>query len=197
MCADRARDHAARLSDAPAADDSDAPPGRLYGLPIAIKDLRDVAGVRSTRGSPIFADYVPEKSDLLVTNLEARGGIVLAKSNTPEFGAGANTFNEVFGKTRNPWNTDKTCGGSSGGSDYRAGGRAGVAGVRQRLRRQPEDTRQLLLGRRIAPHAGPHLQRAGRASVRHSVGRGAYGQNRRRRRADAGTRRPGRTWQTP
>ena len=116
MCADRARDHAARLSDAPAEDDSDAPPGRLYGLPIAIKDLRDVAGVRSTRGSPIFADYVPEKSDLLVTNLEARGGIVLAKSNTPEFGAGANTFNEVFGKTRNPWNTNKTCGGSSGGS---------------------------------------------------------------------------------
>ena len=113
VCADRARGHAARLPDL---DESDTPRGYLHGLPIAIKDLKDVAGVRSTRGSPIFADHVPDKSDLLVTNLEAKGGIVLAKSNTPEFGAGANTFNEVFGKTRNPWDTSKTCGGSSGGS---------------------------------------------------------------------------------
>ncbi len=113
VCADRARDHAARLPDL---DEPDTPRGYLHGLPIAIKDLKDVAGVRSTRGSPIFSDNVPEKSDLLVTNLESRGGIVLAKSNTPEFGAGANTFNEVFGKTRNPWDTSRTCGGSSGGS---------------------------------------------------------------------------------
>ena len=113
LCADRAREHAARLADA-AIDD--APPGYLYGLPIAIKDLKDVAGVRSTRGSPIYADHVPDESDLLVTILESKGGVVLAKSNTPEFGAGANTFNEVFGKTRNPWNTATTCGGSSGGS---------------------------------------------------------------------------------
>ena len=113
VCADRAREHAVRLPDL---DESDTPRGYLHGLPIAIKDLKDVAGVRSTRGSPIFADHVPDKSDLLVTNLEDKGGIVLAKSNTPEFGAGANTFNEVFGKTRNPWDTSKTCGGSSGGS---------------------------------------------------------------------------------
>lgn len=113
LCADRARDHAARLPDL---DESDTPRGYLHGLPIAIKDLKDVAGVRSTRGSPIFADHIPDKSDLLVTNLEDKGGIVLAKANTPEFGAGANTFNEVFGKTRNPWDTSKTCGGSSGGS---------------------------------------------------------------------------------
>ncbi len=113
VCADRARGHAARL---PVLDKSDTPRGYLHGLPIAIKDLKDVAGVRSTRGSPIFSDNVPDKSDLLVTNLESKGGIVLAKSNTPEFGAGANTFNEVFGKTRNPWDTSKTCGGSSGGS---------------------------------------------------------------------------------
>ena len=78
--------------------------------------MKDVGGVLCTRGSPIFADHVPETSDLLVTILESRGGVVLAKSNTPEFAAGANTFNEVFGKTRNPWNTDLTCGGSSGGS---------------------------------------------------------------------------------
>ena len=113
ICADRAREHAARLPDL---DEPDTPRGYLHGLPIAIKDLKDVAGVRSTRGSPIFADHVPDKSDLLVTNLEDKGGIVLAKANTPEFGAGANTFNEVFGKTRNPWDTSKTCGGSSGGS---------------------------------------------------------------------------------
>lgn len=114
VCADRARDYAKRLMNSQ--PDDDAPPGQLYGLPIAIKDLKDVAGVRSTRGSPIYADHVPKKSDMLVTNIESKGGVVLAKSNTPEFGAGANTFNEVFGKTRNPWNTDLTCGGSSGGS---------------------------------------------------------------------------------
>ena len=75
-----------------------------------------MAGVRSTRGSPIFADHIPECSDYFVETIEARGGVVLAKSNTPEFGAGGNTFNEVFGKTRNPWDTSRTCGGSSGGS---------------------------------------------------------------------------------
>ena len=113
LCADRARDRVSRMASM---SPDEAPPGYLYGLPIAIKDLKDVAGVRSTRGSPIFRDHVPQTSDLLVTNLESKGGAVLAKSNTPEFGAGANTFNEVFGKTRNPWDTDKTCGGSSGGS---------------------------------------------------------------------------------
>ena len=88
----------------------------LAGLPIAVKDLNDVAGVRTTYGSPIYADHVPEVSESMVLRLEARGAVVLAKSNTPEFGAGGNTFNEVFGETRNPWNTALTCGGSSGGS---------------------------------------------------------------------------------
>jgi len=114
ICADRARHHAQRLMEMQS--DNDTPRGQLHGLPVAIKDLKDVAGVRSTKGSPIYANHVPETSDRLVTNIESRGGVVLAKSNTPEFGAGANTFNEVFGKTRNPWNTDLTCGGSSGGS---------------------------------------------------------------------------------
>ena len=113
LCIERARAHAERLM---ANRIVDAPRGYLYGLPIAVKDLRDVAGVRSTKGSPIFADYVPSRSDYSVETIEEKGGIVLAKSNTPEFGAGANTFNEVFGKTRNPWNTSMTCGGSSGGS---------------------------------------------------------------------------------
>jgi amidase len=114
LCAERARDHARRLL----ADEADAAlaPGWLAGLPIAVKDLNDVAGVRTTYGSPIYAEYVPARSDIMVERLEANGALVLGKSNTPEFGAGANTFNPVFGETRNPWNTDLTCGGSSGGS---------------------------------------------------------------------------------
>ena len=114
LALERAREHAARLTAS--GPPSDPPPGYLHGLPVAVKDLKDVAGVRSTRGSLIYKDYVPERSDYLVENIEAMGGITLAKSNTPEFGAGANTFNDVFGKTRNPWDTRMTCGGSSGGA---------------------------------------------------------------------------------
>ena len=106
VCAERALDAAALVP-------ADAP---LAGLPFAVKDLTDVAGVRTTYGSPIFADHVPDRSNILVERLERRGGIVVAKSNTPEFGAGGNTFNEVFGDTRNPWDTSRTCGGSTGGS---------------------------------------------------------------------------------
>ncbi|MEE8532653.1 MAG: amidase family protein [Alphaproteobacteria bacterium] len=111
LCLERAREHAHRLMAR-----ERAARGPLAGLPLAVKDLVDVAGVRTTYGSPIYADHVPERSDVMVETLEARGGIVLAKSNTPEFGAGANTFNEVFGKTLNPWDVRLTCGGSSGGS---------------------------------------------------------------------------------
>jgi amidase len=110
VCAERARAHARRI------EAGESPGGRLGGLPIAVKDLNDVAGVRTTYGSPIYADHIPERSDLLVERLEANGAIVIGKSNTPEFGAGANTYNEVFGDTRNPWDTALTCGGSSGGS---------------------------------------------------------------------------------
>ena len=73
-------------------------------------------GSRSTKGSPIYANRVPSESSYSVGILESNGAVVIGKSNTPEFGAGANTFNEVFGKTRNPWDTRMTCGGSSGGS---------------------------------------------------------------------------------
>ncbi len=113
LCLERAREHARRLMAAPP---EEPPPGYLHGLPVAIKDLVDVAGVRTTQGSPIFADHVPERSDISVEILERNGALVIAKSNTPEFGAGANTFNEVFGATRNPWDTRLTCGGSSGGA---------------------------------------------------------------------------------
>jgi len=85
-------------------------------MPVAIKDLAEVAGVRTTHGSPIYADNVPDRSDHIVERIEANGGIVYAKSNTPEFGAGASTFNEVFGRTRNPWNLSRSVAGSSGGS---------------------------------------------------------------------------------
>lgn len=108
---DRARADADRLMKQPPENR-----GILHGLPLAIKDLSNVEGVRSTQGSPIFADYIPDLSDFIVTTIEASGGIVAAKSNTPEFGAGANTFNEVFGATRNPWNTALSAAGSSGGA---------------------------------------------------------------------------------
>ncbi|GGC59983.1 amidase [Siccirubricoccus deserti] len=114
LCLDRARAHARRIMAGEGAAQSDHP-GWLAGLPLTIKDLTDVAGVRTTYGSPIFRDHVPERSHPLVTRIEALGGIVIGKSNTPEFGAGGSTFNEVFGRTRNPWNTALTCGGSTGG----------------------------------------------------------------------------------
>ncbi|MBZ7924817.1 amidase [Ensifer adhaerens] len=91
-------------------------PGWLGGLPIGIKDLTPVAGVRTTFGNKGLASFVPEQSSALVERLENNGGIVVGKTNTPEFGAGGNTFNEVFGMTRNPWDTRKNAGGSSGGA---------------------------------------------------------------------------------
>jgi len=111
---DRARDHARALM-AGKRREAENEAGWLGGIPVAIKDLAEVAGVRTTYGSPIFADYVPKESHPLVERIERKGGIVIAKSNTPEFGAGGSTFNEVFGRTRNPWNTSLTCGGSTGG----------------------------------------------------------------------------------
>lgn len=88
----------------------------LAGLPVGIKDLNQVAGVRTTFGTPALADFIPDKSDPVVTRIEQNGGIIIGKTNTPEMGAGANTFNAVFGRTRNPWNTSLNAGGSSGGA---------------------------------------------------------------------------------
>jgi amidase len=113
QCFERARAQARHLMKDGAVD---AGPGYLYGLPIVVKDLTAVAGVRWTEGSRVFADRIASRSDILVERLEANGAIVIAKSNTPEFGAGGNTVNEVFGFTRNPWDTRLTTGGSSGGS---------------------------------------------------------------------------------
>ncbi len=89
--------------------------GPLHGVPVSIKDLTMTKGIRTTEGSKIFEHRVPETDALVVERLRAAGAIVLGKTNTPEFGAGANTFNAVFGATRNPWNPALTCGGSTGG----------------------------------------------------------------------------------
>lgn len=110
--ADRALEAAAAADAAyPGADA--LPP--LWGLPLGVKDLVDTAGIRTTYGSPIFADHVPAEDALLVRREKAAGAILLGKTNTPEWGAGSHTFNPVFGVTRNPWNTDLSAGGSSGG----------------------------------------------------------------------------------
>ena len=92
------------------------PRGVLHGLPVGIKDLDLTGGMRTTFGSPIYKDFVPERDELMVERYRAAGAIVVGKTNTPEFGAGSQTFNEVFGETLNPYDLSKTCGGSSGGS---------------------------------------------------------------------------------
>ncbi len=88
----------------------------LHGVPVSIKDLTPTRGLRTTWGSKIYEHHVPAEDALVVERLRAAGAIVIGKTNTPEFGAGANTFNAVFGATRNPWNPALTCGGSSGGA---------------------------------------------------------------------------------
>jgi amidase len=90
--------------------------GPLHGLPMAVKDLSPTAGIRTTMGSPIFADHVPEEDSLMVQRLKQAGALVIGKTNTPEFGTGSQTFNALFGTTRNPWNLERTVGGSSGGA---------------------------------------------------------------------------------
>jgi amidase len=105
---------AARAADAAVA--AGAPLGPLHGLPVAVKDLEDTAGMRTTYGSAVFADHVPDADGVVVARLRAAGAIVVGKTNTPELGAGSQTFNEVFGATRNPFDTARTPGGSSGGA---------------------------------------------------------------------------------
>ncbi|HKQ74223.1 MAG TPA: amidase [Blastocatellia bacterium] len=92
------------------------PIGPLHGLPHAVKDLVLTAGLRTTFGSRIYKDFIPGEDALFVERLKKAGAIIIGKTNTPEFGAGSQTFNEVFGATRNPYDLSKTCGGSSGGA---------------------------------------------------------------------------------
>ena len=90
--------------------------GPLHGLPVAHKDLFETKGIRTTFGSPLYKDYIPTEDDVVVERMRRAGAITIGKTNTPEFGAGSQTFNNVFGATRNPYDLTKTCGGSSGGA---------------------------------------------------------------------------------
>ena len=107
--ADRALSTAQQLDKGPVS-------GPLHGVPVGIKDLSATKGIRTTFGSPIFADWVPDYDALPVARLKNAGAVVIGKTNTPEFGAGSQTFNPIFGTTPNAYDLTKTCGGSSGGS---------------------------------------------------------------------------------
>jgi amidase len=113
LVADQAMASAAKADEAVMRRD---PIGALHGLPAAHKDLVDTAGIRTTLGSPFYRDNVPTRDALIVTRMRAAGAITVGKTNTPEFGAGSQTFNTVFGATNNPYDVSRTCGGSSGGA---------------------------------------------------------------------------------
>ena len=89
--------------------------GPLAGVPIGVKDVTATAGIRTTFGSPLFADHIPDKDDIIVQRVKEADGVIIGKTNTPEFATGGNTYNDVFGATRNPWNTELSAGGSTGG----------------------------------------------------------------------------------
>jgi amidase len=110
---ERALEHARQADEALARGEEVGP---LHGLPIAHKDLVLTKGIRTTFGSPIFQDFVPDQDEIIVERLRSAGAITIGKTNTPEFGAGSQTFNPVFGETLNPYDLTKTCGGSSGGA---------------------------------------------------------------------------------
>ena len=128
----------------------------LAGLPNAYKDMIVTKGIRTTFGSPIYADNVPTEDHAIVERLKAAGVITLGKTNTPEFAAGSQTFNTVFGTTRNPWDLDKTCGGSSGG----AAARYPEATRRRQSRPAVRCVTANRRPRAIALRSGPSLARA-------------------------------------
>ena len=113
MCEDRAQGEARAAERAVMAGDTVGP---LHGLPVGIKDLQETEGLRTVFGSPLMVDNIPNKDERTVAAIRQAGAIVVGKTNTPEFGAGANTTNPVYGPTRNPFDPARICGGSSGGS---------------------------------------------------------------------------------
>jgi amidase len=113
LTAERALEEAGE-ADALLASGAEAPP--LHGLPVAHKDTHDTAGVRTTSGSPLLADNVPVRDELVIERMRAAGTVMLGKTNVPEFAAGSHTFNPVFGTTRNPYDLSRSAGGSSGGA---------------------------------------------------------------------------------
>ncbi len=112
LVAEKAREAAAHADEMQAHGEE---LGRLHGLPVAHKDLIETRGILTTFGSPLFKDNIPAEDDIVVERMRRAGAIIIGKTNTPEFGAGSQTFNTVFGATRNPYDLSKTCGGSTGG----------------------------------------------------------------------------------
>src|SRR5256886_2932871 len=113
LVADMAGDAAAKADEMQARGEK---LGALHGVPVAHKDLLETRGIRTTFGSRLYKDNIPAEDDIVVDRMRRAGAITIGKTNTPEFGAGSQTFNEVFGATRNPYDLTKTCGGSSGGA---------------------------------------------------------------------------------
>ncbi len=109
------RDPDALMTEARAADATPRK-GWLHGIPIAVKDLSDAAGLPTTKGSPLLAGQVADADDIMVARIRAAGAIIIGKTNTPEFGLGSHTFNPVFGATLNPYDRSRSAGGSSGGA---------------------------------------------------------------------------------
>src|SRR3981189_1144930 len=110
LVAEMANEAAAKADEMQAHNE---PLGALHGLPVAHKDLIDTRGIRTPFGSPLFRDHIPVEDNILVERMRRAGAIIVGKTNTPEFGAGSQTFNTVFGATRNPYDLTKTCGGFS------------------------------------------------------------------------------------
>ena len=166
LCLDRAREHAQGIIEAARLV---TPLARLAGS----LDCR--SGSRTSRMSRAFASptargALPEKSHPLVERIERKGGIVMGKSNTPEFCAGGSTFNEVFGRTRNPWNNSLISGGSTGGSRRVGGDERGLAGARHRPRRFAARPRQPLPGCRPTTVAGARDPRRRAQSLEPALG---------------------------
>ena len=149
-------------------------------MPVTIKDLTHTKGIRTTWGSKVFEDYVPDEDSLIVERLKAAGAIVIGKTNTPEFGAGGNTFNAVFGVTRNPWNPALTCGGSSGGAARGAGDRHGPDRPGLRHRRIAAHAGGLLWRRRLQDEPGARAVLPEGARLGFDRGHGTHGPHRRR-----------------
>ena len=159
--------------------------GLLHGLPVAHKDLVDTAGVRTTDGSPIYAEHIPQQDALMVERLKQAGAISVGKTNTPEFGAGSQTFNKVFGATLNPYDLTKTCGRQQWWRGGRARVRHGSHRGRKRSRRLSAKPLQLLQHRWLS-HCG--RARSGLAlahALVAAVGAGAYGSDSAGHRSDA------------
>ena len=147
---------------------------RSTASPVSIKDLFATKGIRSTWGSLIYKDYIPDADDLVVQRLKAAGAIVVDKTNTPEFGAGGNTFNAVFGATRNPWNPALTSGGSSGGAAVAVATVIRPLAQGLRPRRVAPGPGGLLWCRRIPRHAGSGPVPSSGAGLGHPRGHRAY-----------------------